>query len=159
MTAALAYQMLSELPASLQEELDESGHAMTRPQAVMVLQAIRDARRELYGFEKDIEQLVVELSGKERQFAIDGVGAVEIKKRTERKRWDTEALLPVVIARGLDEIKELSDGSPEPAYVAVARAINDCARLEWRLTPLRERNIPVDEYVESEDAGFNVKIA
>jgi hypothetical protein len=159
MTAALAYQLLSELPASLQEELDESGHSMTRPQAVMVLQAIRDARRELYGFEKDIEQLVVELSGKERQFAIDGVGAVEIKKRQERKHWQSHDLIRLLVARALDERQELADGTYESDGVAVARVLEECARQEWRLTPLRARRIPVDEYCETEDAGYSVRVA
>lgn len=156
-SAAWILQAIEEHPRDIADELEQV--TLTLEQAVALLQKIRDARRELSLIETDLEQQVVSLAGKVKKFNVEGVGAVEVRKKTTRTKWDNDALYKVVVARALDErALDESTGEYESEGHAVARVLEECARPSWRLTPLRARHIHVDEFCQTEDAGFGVTI-
>lgn len=91
---------------------------------------------------------------------VDGVGRVEVKRGANRKQWDHDALIRLVIARGRDERAVSLDGEPlESEGEAVGRVLMECARPEWRLTPLRDRQIDPDEFCEVSPGRVNVVIS
>lgn len=158
-SAAFILQAIEEHPRDIGDELEMIGPDLTLDQSVALLQGVRAERRELSVIERGLEQVVVELAGKARKFNVEGVGAVEVRKKTNRTKWDNHSLYKVVVARALDErILDETTGDYEPEGQAVARVLEECARPSWRLTPLRARHITVDEYCETEDAGWTVSV-
>lgn len=84
---------------------------------------------------------------------LPGFGVLERKAGNKRTRWDHESLLRVVLARSRDErLCDPSTGEYEDSGEAAVRVLAECARMEWRVTPLRARGLQVDEFCEVEKA-------
>jgi hypothetical protein len=129
------------------------------PEAMaVVLCAFRDCRADLASVAKRIENDLITSAGK-RRFTVEGLGEVEIRPRKKRTEWDNDGLTRKVVALALDErVLDETTGEYEPAHAAVARVLAECARPSWRLTPLRARHVPIDEYCHEEDDGWSVQL-
>lgn len=129
-----------------------------RDDYVHLLVWIRDLRTDLAALAKDVEKELLANAG-ERRWVVGNLGEVAIRKSTKRSRWDNESLTAKVVALALDErVLDEHTGEYESAHAAVARVLSECSRPSWRLTPLRARNVQIDEYCEQEDAGWSVEL-
>lgn len=88
------------------------------------------------------------------------LGAFESKWQTRRTGWRYDALLPVVVARGLDERKvDPETGEYEREGEAVARALKDCISFSGgKVTGLKARGINPDEFCNAEYTGQTVML-
>ena len=67
--------------------------------------------------------------------------------------------IAVLVALALDERKlDEETGEYEPAWEAVARVLMECARPNWRVTPLRARGLSVDEFCHEEHDSYSVML-
>jgi len=152
-------QLLEELPGHLEEEyfVADDAHDMNPDTYAFVLAGVRAVRRALAAFEDRVEADLLHRA--RTSFVVEGLGEVQIRKRTSRTHWDNEGLTRKLVAMSRDEriLNEVT-GEYEPEAEAVARVLTECARPSWRLTPLRGRHIPIDEYCTQEDAGYTVRI-
>jgi hypothetical protein len=83
---------------------------------------------------------------------VEGVGTFEKKKKTDRRKWDTENLLrEVVDHRVVDE----DTGEVLSPLDKVLRLWNLGTP---RLTPLREWGFEPDDWCEAEDAGYSLTL-
>lgn len=158
MSAHALVQNLGELAGFCEDEYDEGLDEHSAETRAIILAALRDARADLGAFEKRVEADLLAISGKKR-FVVEGLGEVEIRKRTKRTIWDNDGLTRVLVALALDERKvNEQTGEYEPAHEAVARVLSDCARPSWRVTPLRARGLQVDEWCCEEPDGWSVQL-
>ena len=86
-------------------------------------------------------------------------GLVEVAKRRNRK-WDHDEAVKHVVARALDERQVNPDtGEVEPSWVAVARALRECAGIGyWRVGALRDRGLDPDEFAETTSDTLSVTV-
>jgi|SRR5580765_3143861 len=161
MSASSLVQYLHEFGLVAEAEYDETVHdtaAETAEVLALILAAVRDARADLATLGKKVEQHLMEMAG-EKRFVVAGLGEVEIRSQTRYTHWDNEALTRLLVALALDERRlDQLTGEYEPSHEAVARVLSECSRPSWRLTPLRARNIPVDEYCEISSDGYAVQL-
>lgn len=157
MSAATILQHLEECARLLDADYNElEGEG---PETLVhLLIGVRKASRELTAFGQRIERDVIANAG-EKRFAVDGIGEVEIRPNPKRTNWDNAELTKVLVARALDE-RALNEGTGEyePAHEAVARVLTACARPSWRVTPLRERGIQVDEFCTETLDAYSVQL-
>lgn len=147
---------MSELAADIEQNYDAA--PLNRDEKVHLLCYLRDLRADLAVFAKRVENDLLADAG-ERRWVVDGLGEVEVKKRTKRSRWHSDDLTRVVVARALDErILDDVTGEYEAAHEAVARVLSECSRPAWRVMPLRARGIQVDEFCEESDDGWGISL-
>lgn len=157
MTAAFIYQALSEFADDLTNDWHEC-EDLTDEQLVLMMVAIRNCRQDLASLYDEMEQMLLSLNSG-REITIEGVGVVELKRSTKRTNWDNHELMRHVVSRALDERQVNEEtGEAEPGWEAVARAIEECARPSWRLTPLRARGLDPDEFCVTEEAHRSVQL-
>lgn len=126
--------------------------------AVSDLARLRAIRQGLAVWEGELTDWLNDALGR-NTIEVDGIGQVQVKRGTDRKEWDHDALIRLVVARGRDERRvDAETGEYEPEGEAVARALMECARPSWRLTPLRDRGIDPDEYCASNPGRLSVVI-
>ncbi len=98
---------------------------------------------------------------------VEGVGFLEVKRGAERKRWDGQRLLSVLIARGADEYGfDKETGEVVPIAVLAQRLAEDlaeCAGLDreshgWRATQLKKRRLDPDQFCTKEGSKVSVII-
>lgn len=125
---------------------------------VRLLCEIRDKRADLAAAAKDVERDLLALAD-EKRWVVEGLGEVEVKKSNSYKNWDNDGLTRRLVALALDErIVDPETGEYEPAWEAVARVLSACARPSWRVTPLRDRGLAVDEWCSVESEGWSIKL-
>lgn len=91
---------------------------------------------------------------------IEGSGEFTRRKDTGRTGWKWDELLPVLVARALDErrLNEVT-GEYEREAEAVARVLNECISFSGgKVKALRERGVPVGAYCKEEDKGYTVQL-
>lgn len=126
--------------------------------ALADLVALRDAQDALKDWEGVLTDFLADRLGREGHQLPDGRIA-QVRRGKDRTEWDHDALIRLVVARGRDERKlDEETGEYEPEGEAVARALMECARPSWRLTPLRARGIDPDEYCASSPGRVSVVI-
>ena len=86
----------------------------------------------------------------ERKMEIGDHGVIE-RSYASNKKWDSDSLIPVLVARALDDrIVDKSTGEIEREATAVARVLKSCAGIGyWRMTELKEYGVEPDEYYET----------
>lgn len=143
---------------SLTDEYAATRDSFDRDDLVHLLCDLRELRAGLAEFTKDVERDLMALADTKR-FVVDGIGEITVRKATTRREWDHSGLTRKLVALALDErILDEETGEFEPAYEAVARVLGECARPEWRVTPLRARGVPIDEYCVETDGGYQVQL-
>lgn len=159
MSAAQFVQMLTEFAEQATDEYHE-GEDPHSPEALAIeLAAIRDLRADLGALAHEIEGELIASAGQKR-FVVEGLGEVQIRKNIKRTEWDNDGLTRVLVARALDERREMFPGTGEfePAHEAVARVLAECARPSWRVQPLRDHGLTVDEFCREELNGWQVQL-
>ncbi len=83
----------------------------------------------------------------------DGLPALDVGWRRQGTQWDGESLLPVLVARALDErrIDPETGEVQEREAEAIARVLKETSGItnpshSWRVGALKARAIDVDEY-------------
>ncbi len=110
------------------------------------LDGVRAERARLRGVERDLELAIDDLMT--GRFLTVGPYELERRRGPNRKAWDHEGLLRVVLARSRDErVCDLATGEYEDPGAAAVRVIAEIAHIDyWRTGPLRARGVDVDEY-------------
>ena len=161
MTASRLVQMLTEFAAACDEEYTFGESEDNAPVRAIILVAIRDLRADLQALYKDVEQDLMDEAGNNKRFVVDGVGEFEIKRSTKRNEWDHEGIIRKLVAMAADErqVDPQTGEIVEREGHAVPRVIAECAGISyWRVTPLRARHIPVDEYCSETPDSYSVKL-
>lgn len=136
-----------------------------RGEMVAILCMIRDVRAELAQFGREVEADLIAECGGDRRFVVEGYGEVGIKRKTKRTGWRHDELLPVLIARIMDEKETLYD--PETGellpYVQIGhnltRRLRGCVSFgAGKVTGLRELNLSSDEFCNEEPDGYGVHL-
>ena len=123
------------------------------------LQDIRARKEALREDELDCVESIYRLLPK-REMDFGGIGRVTCTKSLNR-RWDHDSLIPVIVARALDDRKiDKETGEVfEREASAVARVMAECAGIGyWRLTALKQYGIDPDEYAETTSTRPSVRI-
>lgn len=158
MSAQSFVQVLQEFAELLEEDYGASPDLSTPERLSIALCAIRDCRADLAVLYKRVEADLLAVAG-EKRWVVEGVGEVEVKRSTKRNEWDSPALIRKLVALALDErILDETTGEYEPSYEAVARVLSEAARMEWRVTPLKARHIPIDEYCRVASGVYSVRL-
>lgn len=164
MSAASALQMLEAFANDVDEELAFADAALPADSLAILLAAIRDCRSDLAALYKRVEQQLLTEAG-EKVFVVDGLGEVQINKKTIRRAWDWDDLVPAVISRVMDEKETLYDpesGELLPYHqigVNVARGLNRCIGFSaGKTTGLRQIGLQPDEFCVEIPDGYTVKL-
>lgn len=87
------------------------------------------------------------------ELVIEGVGTVKRWRGKRRKNWEHQRLIENVRARARDEIECDDDGVVVVDETeALLRALQRCARFEWKVTGLVDMGIDADHFCETEEA-------
>lgn len=151
---------LDRLLAGIASDLnvfDDSINTVTDPvDGVFLLAALRDMKQDLARVYEATEKHLLSLMG-DKKMEVDGIGLVEVKRRTKRTQWRHDELWPVVVARALDErLLDEETGEYESAAEVVSRVLRDCMSPSWKVTGLRARGIQPDEFCTEEQEGYSV---
>ncbi|MGB1682268.1 MAG: hypothetical protein ACPHFO_08010 [Acidimicrobiales bacterium] len=136
---------------------EEIGHGLTLDQLVENLLETRDRIAQLRDHERFlIEEIYDAAPGRKTETAF---GLVEVSKRRNR-RWDHDEVTKHVVSRALDErLVNADTGEVEPSWVAVTRAIRECAGIGyWRVGALKDRGLDPDEFAETTSEAKSVQI-
>ncbi|MFL6047897.1 MAG: hypothetical protein ACJ72M_22650 [Propionibacteriaceae bacterium] len=91
-------------------------------------------------------------------FRIEALGKTfKRRRKADRKHWQTDELRSEVWKRTQRRV-DLETGELESEAEAQVRTLTECARLEWRLNPLRELGIDPDEFCEVTRGGWTIQI-
>ncbi len=123
------------------------------------LEDVREKIKELRYYETEIVSEISELEPPYKA-TFGGIGIVTVSK-SKSKKWDNDALMPVIVARALDDRridKETGEVLEREAW-AVARVLKECAGIGyWRLQALEDYGIQADEYYETTSTKPSVRI-
>lgn len=139
-------------------ELAEDGDYETLVHGLAQLLPLRrDLSDLLRAVEDDIARLMPS-----KTVEVEGVGVVERRKGTDRKKWDWDSLLPLLIRLWVDP-----DGTGEmpaaPEVVERMKAlitdvVGTTPSKGPKVTPLRAAGVDPDEYCESSPGRVSVQI-
>ena len=123
----------------------------------LILADLRDLKSTAGEVYSQVEHTLLGVMG-EKQVEVAGLGVVEIKRRTKRTAWRHDELIPVVVARALDERRvDEETGEFEREAHAVARVLRDCVSFgAGKVTGLRARGITPDEFCQETVDGYSV---
>jgi hypothetical protein len=162
MTAATIVQALTEFAPEVEIDYDRECGMSSPDTYAVLLAAAREARAGLAVLEKKIERDLIHAAG-EKRFVVDGIGEVEIKKRTRRTAWRHDELLPVVVARIMDEPGTLFDRESGEKLPPTVMGLHVAARLRQcisfgagKVTGLVPLGIDPTEFCSVESDGYAV---
>lgn len=125
-----------------------------------VLARLRDIKQDAARAYDEVERHLLSIAG-EKSYEIDGLGVVEIKGSPKRSAWRHDELIPVIVARALDERQK----DPETGEIlereaeAVARVMRECIGFgAGKVTGLRARGIQPDEFCTESEMTYSVKL-
>jgi hypothetical protein len=94
-----------------------------------------------------------------RKMTIEGIGVLEKTTETTRKEWDHPLVASRVANTVTDTWKhstgEVLDGDLVAMFL---KAFSDAARMEWRVTALRDMGIDPDKYCQTTYGSQKVRI-
>lgn len=127
--------------------------ALPEPEALACWSILEDANRVLQQVRSELTRRVA-VKMEDRQVVVDNVGTFVRHIKKDRRKYDTDSLVRVVLdSRLVDEATgEITDETPL-----------DKVRHVWnlgspRVTALRARGIDVDEFCESERGGYTIEV-
>jgi hypothetical protein len=126
------------------------------------LDRIRELRRQLGDLERAVEADIAELMDGKTE-TIDGLGTLERRRGTDRKAWQSDDLLKVIVRQAVDpEGTGEVAGTPIEVLGRVLEAITACVpvtpSLGWRVTALRSHGVDPDEWCETKPGRTAVQI-
>lgn len=126
------------------------------------LAEVRGIRQALGKREQEIEDLLVDVMC-EDTITITGVGSFTLRHGKDRKAFDSEELLRLVIRKALDpdETGELPQSIPEVVeaiFTEVYAAAPITPSMQWRVTRLKELGIDPDEWCTATPKRATVQI-
>ena len=136
--------------------------------AINDLAELRTVRKALADWEVVLETYIADSLGR-NVTTVEGVGTVQVRYGTDRKAWEKHDLLRAVLDSHRPpspdgEVHPSDDGHAEVAGEALSCSpdlarVLDCFNLPApRVTALKERGIPVDEYCQSQPGRISVVI-
>ena len=128
-------------------------------QLLAALQDVRAKKEELRDYERDLVEAIFKLMP-QREMDVGGIGRITSTQAINRK-WDHDSLVPVIVARALDDRKiDYETGEVlEREASAVARVMSECAGIGyWRLTALEEYGIDAEDFYETTSTRRSVRI-
>lgn len=118
----------------------------------------RKIKNDLDALVREVEENIASLLP-EKKVALDGLGVIERRTASSRK-WDSEGLLKDLVRATLDP-----EGTGEVHVQNVMNLIELLKKvlpltgsLGWRVTPLREHGVAVDDYSETTYGRSTVQI-
>jgi hypothetical protein len=95
----------------------------------------------------------------EKKIPLEGVGLLE-RRAANQRRWDSEGLLQYMVRDVLDpdHTGEVNYDRMWDLIEALKKAIPFTASLGWRVTALKELNMPVDLFSETTPGRLTVTI-
>lgn len=138
--------------------LAEAGDLDTLAAGLVALTALsRDLRVLTQAVEGDVARLMPA-----KRHEIPGLGVLERRKGTDRKAWDWDALLPLLIRSYVDPsgTGEMPDAAEvmDRMRELIVDVIGVTPSKGPRVTPLKEMGIDPDEYAETTPARTSVQI-
>jgi hypothetical protein len=123
------------------------------------LRALRDFKANLDTLIRAIEDDTA-ANMPEKKIALEGVGLLERRAANQRK-WDSEGLLQYMVRDVLDPDRtgEVNYDRMWDLIEALKKAIPFTASLGWRVTALKELNMPVNMFCETTPGRLTVTIA
>lgn len=142
-------------------EIDQHHTDVTNPEDVAHLLAdLRDHKARVAEVFSTVEKHLLTLAG-EKKLEVPGLGLVEIKRRTKRAKWQHDVLIPVIVARALDErvFDPVTGEAEEREAMTVARALRECISFgAGKVTGLRARGIDESEFCRVEPDGWAIQL-
>jgi hypothetical protein len=120
-------------------------HGESFETVMAALKAARDVRTAWASIESDLEREatgIVRENHLDREGEVPGIGGFKVRSGAIRKDWDHHALAVAVA----DIEIEKASGQADP-YELINALLAACAPSYWRVTKLKELEIPIDEYV------------
>ena len=156
--------MTDPLVAELYDVLADAVAAESRDELVTLLVYIRDLRADLAALAKAVECELMPLAG-EKQFVVPNIGEVTIRKQTRRTGWKHDLLLPVLIARIMDEPETIFDretGELLP-YVQIGhnltRRLRECVSFgAGKVTGLKAIGLDEEDFCTVTPDGYGVEL-
>lgn len=123
-----------------------------------VVNEARKFKAELDAFVRECEENVAALLPSKKEI-VDGLGVIE-KRTTSSRKWDSEGLLKDLVRRNLDPegTGEITLDRVFTLIEALKKALPLTPSLGWRVTPLREDGVDVDQYSEVTYGRSNIQI-
>ena len=139
-------------------DLAAAGNLHTLAAGLAQLRALTgDLRQLAQHVEDDVAALMPD-----KQVEIPGVGVIERRKGTDRRKWQSEDLLRTLIRDEIDPdgTGELPDAGTvlQSVMTVVTECVPITGSLGWRVTKLRERGIDPDEWAECTPGRVTVQI-
>lgn len=138
------------------------------------LHNIREVQRKLAilasQIDADVSRLNLARPREDGPLTIDGLGTLETKRRSAKKRWDSEALFGRLVDRICDEgfvDPHTGERVGDPATAAriaqglrdrLAKAVPLTPSMGWRIGGLRDNGIDPDDYCEREVGAWSTRI-
>lgn len=123
-----------------------------------VVNEARKIKADLDAFVRECEENVAALMPTKKE-AIDGLGVIE-KRTTSSRKWDSEGLLKDLVRRNLDPegTGEITLDRVFTMIEALKKALPLTPSLGWRVTPLKEDGVDVEQYSEVTYGRSNIQI-
>lgn len=164
MSAAAIVQQLTDIAGELDAEYHQLDEPLPPEALTILLAAIRDCRAGLNVLYQRVEADLLLTAG-EKRFVVQGLGEVQIKRKTKRTQWRHDELLAAVISRVMDEPETIFDSETGELlpYVTighnVGRRIRECVSLgAGKVTGIRAIGLQVDEFCKEEPDGWSVAL-
>jgi hypothetical protein len=156
---------LEEFATECEEDFAAGLEDSTTPDTLAILlSAARACRANLSTFEKILEAELISRAGQKR-FVVEGLGEVEVRKSTKRTQWRHDELLPVLIARIMDEPETIfaPDTGELLPYTQIGAnltgRLRECVGFgAGKVTGLRPLGIDPSEFCTETADGYSVQL-
>lgn len=134
-------------------DIDSLAHGLAQ-----VRQILGDLRTLASGIEDDVVALMPA-----KTYTVEGVGTLERRRGSDRKRWQSDDLVTRLVTEALvDENGEVRHSTPVEGAAAAVGVLLACApftaSMGWRVTALRDHGIDPDEWCEVTPGRTSVQI-
>jgi len=145
MTVTLTAQDLADDIRLTINTADGAAASLSAAELVRLLRHLTDVRAELGALESEVKRRLMQAMGDEWAVETDGI-RVERREPKLKPRWDSGALVGVLVRRAIDPD---GTGEVEPGQMAMVQPVIDeliacapfTASLGWRKTALKERGL------------------
>lgn len=134
------------------------------------LKQLRDVQSTLSMLERQVDGDLAQMIEDDRRHEVDGLGVLEVHRRSVRQKWDSERLFGYLIQR----IEDAATIDPETGEVvgdmATAETVTNLVRdilgpcipltasMGWRTTGLKQAGVDPNRYREREPGPLTVRI-